>query len=115
MSDAKRDFNARLRRIDQTHARLEGGYAGKVRSDGLIVFRPRRRSRPALLLRGLIYLCLGFVFFKAVVLAHLGGVTYEARIAHLAGGHVLEQAGAVVMQPDALTRWMAGHLAPVLR
>ncbi|MDZ7708752.1 MAG: hypothetical protein U5K36_00505 [Roseovarius sp.] len=114
MSDATRDFNARLRRIDTQHARLDRGYVGKVRPDGLIVFKPRRQRR-AIPWRGLLYLVLGFVFFKAVVLAHLGGVTYEARIAQLAGGHVLEQAGAVVMQPDALTRWMAGYLAPVLR
>jgi hypothetical protein len=114
MSDAIRDFNARLRRIEGHHARLTSGYVGKVRKDGLIVFQPRRRRR-VLPLRGLIHLALGFVFFKAVVLAHLGGVAYEARVAQLADGHLIEQAGAAIMRPDPLSRWMAGHLAPVLR
>ena len=114
MSDATRDFNARLRRIDTQHAQLERGYVGNVRPDGLIVFKPRRQRR-SIPWRGLLYLVLGFVFFKAVVFAHLGGVTYEARITRLAEGHVLEQAGAMVMQPDTLTRAMAGYLAPVLR
>ncbi len=114
MSDATRNFNARLRRIDESHARLGRGYVGKVRPDGLIVFAPRRRRR-MIPLRGILYLLLGFLFFKAVVLAHLGGDTYEARIARLAEGHVLERAGATIMQPDALTRWVAGYLAPILR
>lgn len=114
MSDAIRDFNTRLRRIDTHHARLERGYVGKVRPDGLIVLKPRRQRR-AIPWRGLLYLVLGFAFFKAAVFAHLGGVTYEARVAQLADGRVIEQAGAAVMQPDPLTRWMAGYLAPVLR
>ncbi|MGR3461825.1 MAG: hypothetical protein ACU0AX_13815 [Roseovarius sp.] len=114
MSDATRNFNARLRRIDESHTRLGRGYVGKVRSDGLIVFAPRRRRR-MIPLRGVLYLLVGFVLFKAVVLAHLGGDAYEARIARLAEGHVLEQTGAKIMHPDALTLWMAGYLAPVLR
>jgi len=114
MSDAFENFNARVRRIDTAHTRLDRGYVGKVRSDGLIVFEPRRRL-PKIPLRGLLYVALGFVFFKAVVLAHLGAVTYEARIARLAEGHSLEQAGAWVMQPDPLTRRVAAYLAPALR
>jgi len=114
MSDSINDFNDRLRRIDGRHARLKGGYVGKIRSDGLIVFKPRRR-RLTIPLRGVLYLVLGFVFFKAVILAHLGGIAYEARVAQLAEGHIIEQAGAAIMQPDPLSRWMAGYLAPVLR
>jgi len=114
MSDATRDFHARLRRIDNHHARLGRGYVGKIRSDGLIIFKPRHR-RPSVSVRGLLYLVLGFVFFKAVVLAHLGGASYDARIAQLAQGNVLEYAGAVIMQPDPASRWMAGYLATVLR
>lgn len=114
MSDATRHFNARLRRIDTHHARLKRGYVGKVRHDGLIVFKPRRQRR-AIPWRGLLTLIFGFVFFKAVVLAHLGAVTFEARVSQLADGHVIEQAGAVILRPDPLTRWIAGYLAPVLR
>lgn len=114
MADVRQGFRSRLRRIDLKHARLERGYVGKVRDDGLIVFKPKRRI-PAVPWRGLLYLVLGFAFFKAVVLAHLGAVTYQERLRELAAGHPLEQVGAYVMQPDPLTGFIAGHLARVLR
>lgn len=114
MSDVHQGFQTRLRSISRKRARFERGYVGKVGRDGLIVFKPRRR-RPFIPLRGLLYVVLGFVFFKAVVLAHLGAVTYEERIAQLAQGSHIEQAGALVMKPDPLTRTMARYLAPALR
>jgi len=113
MADVHQGFRTRLRRIDLKHARLERGYVGKVRDDGLIVFKPRRRM-PTLPLRGLLYLVIGFAFFKAVVLAHLGAVTYEERLAALAAGNPLEQAGAFVMRPGPLTGIIAGQLSRVL-
>jgi hypothetical protein len=114
MSDVHQGFQTRLRSISRKRARFERGYVGKVGRDGLIVFKPRRRM-PTIPVRGLLYLVLGFVFFKAVVLAHLGAVTYDERIAQLAEGSHIEQAGALVMRPDPLTLIMARYLAPVLR
>ena len=114
MSDAIRDFNARLRRIDGHHARLDRGHVGKVRRDGLIVFKPMR-PRPRLPLRGIAYVVLGVVLFKAVAFAHLGAGAYEARVARLAGGHAGERAGAMLLRPDPVSRWMAGHLSAILR
>jgi hypothetical protein len=113
MADIHHGFAKRLRRIDLKHARLERGYIGKVREDGLIEFRPKRRV-PAIPLRGLLYLVFGFAFFKAVVLAHLGGVTYQERLAGLAAGNPLERAGAYVMRPDPVTRMIAGPLSRAL-
>jgi hypothetical protein len=114
MADIHHGFAKRVRRIDLKHARLARGYMGKVRDDGLIEFRPKRRL-PAIPLRGLLYLVLGFAFFKAVVLAHLGGATYEQRIGLLSEGNAMEQAGAYVMRPDPLTGMIAGYLSPLLR
>lgn len=114
MTDAHSEFDARLRSITRKRARLERGYVGKIRRDGLIVFKPRRQA-PAIPLRGIAYMVLGFVFFKAVVLAHLGAVTYQERMALLQEGTLIEQAGAAIMHPDALTRTMAQYLSPVLR
>ena len=112
MSDSTGEFNARLHRIETQHARLDRGYVGRIRRDGLIVFEPRRR-RVAIPVRGLLHLILGFVFFKAAVLVHLGFVTYEARIAQLADGHAIEQAGAWIMQADMLTEYIALTLRPI--
>lgn len=114
MADIQYGFAKRLRRIDLKHARLERGYMGKVRDDGLIEFRPKSRF-PSIPVRGLIYLVIGFAFFKAVVIAHLGGVTYQERIALLAQGSIVEQAGAYVMRPDPLSGMFAAYLAPFLR
>jgi len=114
MTDVQHGFDSRLRSITRKRARLERGYVGKIRRDGLIVFKPRRQT-PTVPLRGLIYLVLGFVFFKAVVLAHLGAVTYEERLLRLQDGNLIEQAGAAIMQSDPLTRIMAQYLSPVLR
>lgn len=114
MSEFIRDFNERVRRIDGKHARLKSGYVGKVRPDGLIIFKPPRR-RVAIPLHGLAYLFLGFVFFKAVVLAHLGAITYEERVSQLSEGHLIEQVGAAIMWPDPLSHSVARYLVPVLR
>ncbi|MBE0454960.1 hypothetical protein [Roseovarius autotrophicus] len=114
MADIHQGFTKRLRQIDLKRSRLERGYVGKVRDDGLIEFRPRRRL-PSVPLRGLIYLIFGFAFFKAVVLAHLGVVTYQERHALLAQGNPLEQAGAFVMQPDPLTGFLASQIGRALR
>jgi len=114
MSDVHEGFQARLRSIGRKRARFERGYVGKVGRDGLIVFKPRKRM-PAVPLRGVLYLVLGFLFFKAVVLAHIGSVTYEERVSQLAAGGLVEQAGAALMQPDPVTQLVARYLAPVLR
>ena len=55
------------------------------------------------------------IFFKAVIIAHLGAGLYEERLAQLAEGSVVEQAGAAVMQPDAVSAMFASKLRPFLR
>lgn len=114
MADVHQGFRARLRRIDLKHARLDRGYVGRIRDDGLIVFKPKRRM-PTIPLRGLLYLVLGFVFFKAVLVAHLGAITYQERLDALAAGNPLERAGAYVMHPDPVTGLLAGYVAQALR
>jgi len=114
MSDAFQGFDTRLKSIDRNRARLERGYVSKVSKDGLIVFRPKRR-KSGFPVRGILYLVAGFVFFKAVIVAHLGAPLYEERLAQLSQGSTVEQVGAVVMQPDALSMMLAAKLRPVLR
>lgn len=114
MTDAFQGFDTRLKSIKRKRLRLERGYVSKVGKDGLIVFRPKRH-RPSVPLRGVVYLVLGFVFFKSVILAHLGGAVYEDRLAQLSNGNLIEQAGAVVMQPDPLSTMLAGKIRPALR
>lgn len=107
-------FNERLTLLSEKHARMSNGYVASVRSDGLIVVRPRR-ARIAFPLRGLALLTVGFFVFKAFILAAIGPVTYNERLANLQAGNTLERAGAWVLQIDPLTDAIAGLTGPVLR
>ncbi len=107
-------FDSRLNKIDRNRARLARGYSAKVTDDGLIVFRPKRqRSRVSL--RGVFFLCFGFLLFKSTILAHLGAGIYEQRIDTLRAGSIVERAGAVVMQVDPVTNLMAQKLRPFVK
>ena len=114
MSDAFQEFDSRLNSIDRKRTKLAQGYASKVGKDGLIIFRPKRR-KSGLPLRGLLYLFLGFTFLKAGIIAHLGAPLYEDRLAQLAQGSIVEQAGAVVMQSDPVSQKLSAYLRPILR
>jgi hypothetical protein len=106
-------FEARIKRVRRSHTRLARGYEAKVRPDGLIVFRPKRR-RVNLPLRGLAMTLAAFIGFKVVVLMHLGDLSYQARIDALAAGSAAEKAGAWIMQIDPVTRTIAGQIAPLI-
>lgn len=114
MSDAFHDFDVRLKRIDRNHARMARGYSGRMTKDGLIVFRPKRRQ-VGFPVRGLFLLVVGFICFKGLIIAHLGAATFEQRAAALGEGTYVEQAGAVIMQPDPVSSGIAAKLSPYFR
>ena len=113
MTNSFAEFDSRLKRIDRNRSRLASGYSAKVTSNGLIVFRPKRRDA-SFSVRGLLYLVAGFLIFKSVILAHLGEVTYAERVGALQSGTVVEQAGAYVMQEEIVTSTIANYLRPYL-
>ncbi|WP_323785647.1 hypothetical protein [Thalassovita sp.] len=114
MADTFREFDKRLSRIDRKRSRMKRGYVTVVGRDGLIVTKPRR-ARRRLPLRGILLLVLGFVGFKAILLAHLGFGIYQDRVESLQGGGLVEQAGAIVMAPDPVSEFMAIRLRPYLK
>lgn len=114
MTNTYQGFDARLKKIDRNRARLANGYSAKVTKDGLIVFRPKRRSQ-GFSVRGLAFLVLGFFLFKGMILAHLGGTVYEQRVAALKEGTVVEQAGAFVMKTDNVSATIAQYLRPFVK
>ncbi|SEP74813.1 hypothetical protein [Thalassovita taeanensis] len=114
MADAFNEFDQRLRRIDRSRARLKHGYVTIVDRDGLIVTRPRRVRR-GVPLRGLFLLALGFLGFKALLMAHLGFGIYDDRVRGLQDGPAVEQLGAVVMQSDPVSAYIAQQIRPYLR
>lgn len=114
MADAFNEFDERLRRIDRKRKRLRRGYVTVVGRDGLIVTRPRRmrRSVPA---RGIAILVVGFLGFKALLMAHLGFGVYLDRVEDLAKGGMVEQGGALLMTPDPVSQFLAIQLRPYLK
>lgn len=114
MANAAQGFDRRLKLIGKKRARLADGYVSKVGKDGLIIFRPKRRSG-GFPIMGLALLVLGFFVFKGLILAHLGASTFEARLADLSQGSVVEQAGAWVMQPDVVSQTIAQQVRPFVK
>ena len=99
-------FNKRLRDIDRKHRKMSRGYVQLVERDGLLVPVSRRPARRGFPFRGLLLILGGFLIFKAILLTHLGPITYGERVEKLAGGTALEQAGAWVMRADPITLWI---------
>jgi len=106
-------FDKRLKRIVRRHDKMSNGVVRTVKSDGLIVARPRL-YKPKFPLKGLIIvLALGFLF-KGFLLAYIGDAGYTERLTALQSGTVVEQVGAWVMQPDPVTTIVAGGIAAIL-
>ena len=113
MSDAFFDFDNRLRRINKSRVKLASGYVSVVGDDGLIVVKPRRR-RSTLPLRALVFVIIGFLGFKVMIMAALGQPVYEDRVETLRAGSTVERAGAWVMQADPWGVMLADKLRSYL-
>ncbi|MEL7093018.1 MAG: hypothetical protein AAFN94_14900 [Pseudomonadota bacterium] len=101
-------FNRRLASVERNHRRLSNGYTTEVRSDGLIVAKPKRRFRPLGRIRFFVLILLGLLLFKAFSFSTLGEITYNERVAKLGNGTTTEQIGAFVMQAEPATVFVAG-------
>ena len=116
MVNAESIFHKRLALLSRKHAAMAKGYVMRMRPDGLVVVHLKRPiARRVFPLRVLFFLGVGFCFFKALILASLGGTTYDARVAKLAQGTMIEQSGAWLMHVDPVTDLVAGVLKPIAR
>lgn len=114
MADAHFEFDKRLRKIGRRHHAMERGYTTVMRSDGLIVAKPRR-ARVRVPVKGLVLMAVAFFGFKGFLLAALGPETYDARLLELQNGTMVEEAGAWAMQADRVSVRISELLGPVLR
>ncbi|MEM8577285.1 MAG: hypothetical protein AAGF60_05500 [Pseudomonadota bacterium] len=107
MIETKEHFSARLKGLGRKHEAMAGGYTTHLRSDGLIVVKPRgaRRKRTSPL-KAVILAALGFCAFKAYAVQSMGDLVYTDRVAKLEAGTPVERAGAWAMQIDPLTAAM---------
>lgn len=115
MVETRQDFYNRLGTLGRKHAAMANGYTTRLQNDGLIVVRPNRRVRRSFPFKGLVGLIAGFFVFKALMLASLGDITYNERVAKLQQGAHLEQFGSTVMQIDPVTQFIAGFIDPFVK
>lgn len=107
-------FIKRLTKLGRKHQKMTHGYSMTLSRDGLLVAKPKR-ARRGFPFKGLVLLILGFFGLKAFMLAAVGPVTYNERLAKLESGTVVEQAGAKAMSIDPITATIATIAGPVLR
>ncbi len=113
MDFQQQQFRERLERIARERGRLSEGMVFRVGSDGLI--RPVPKPRRSHVVLSTLFPVLGvMVLLKAMLVASIDEATYSARLSGLAAGDVVERAGALVMQNDPATDWLAGRIAVLL-
>lgn len=107
-------FEQRLKSLEKKHQKMNRGYGTRVSVDGLITVVPKRHRRGFPWKLTLMFI-LGFIGFKALMVASVGPVTYNARLAKLEHGTLVEQAGARVLSIDPVTDRIVHLTGPVLR
>ena len=96
-------FEKRLRKIVRTNNRMaNAGVVHKMRSDGLVVAKPRLYA-PRFPWRGMVLLTLAVFVFKGYVHFALGAADFNQRITALSEGSVFEKIGGLAMQADPIT------------
>ena len=107
-------FDRRIASLTKKHQAMSRGYSARLRPDGLIVVKPRRK-RLAVSPKAFLMFAAAFFAFKGFLLASLGATTYEQRLERLNAGTSVERAGAWVMQIDPLSQVLAQKLGALLR
>ncbi|WP_298907775.1 hypothetical protein [uncultured Aliiroseovarius sp.] len=112
MADAQvRDFEKRVRQIDRRHNKLARGYVHLVERDGLLVPEEASFKRRSFPLRAIMFVLIGFILFKGIIVSQVGISSYSERLESLAEGGAVEQAGAWLMQIDPFTLAVAELIA----
>ncbi|MEL6958629.1 MAG: hypothetical protein AAGL89_06710 [Pseudomonadota bacterium] len=103
-------LNKRIDRLVRKHQKMRrNGVVHRVGRDGLIRSRPRL-VRPNVPLRGIAVILMLFMAFKAVLFAQMGSGNYALMIEELRGGNEVQQAGAWLLQEEAVTQTLGGYL-----
>lgn len=115
MVETHAHFDKRLAKLSHKHRLMSRGYVNVLTSDGLIVSKPRRFRRNNSGLRMIAIVLVGFFLLKAISFANIGEEGYNDRLAVMRTGTTIEQVGAVIMGPDAITKSVAQIIGPFLR
>lgn len=114
MVETKEHFLSRLNKHGRKHANMAHGYTTTVGRDGILKVTPKR-ARGRFPIVGILILVVGFIGFKAFILAAVGPVTYNERLAKLDAGTQIEKVGAKVLAIDPVTAAIVDIAGPVIR
>ena len=103
------EFETRLSRLLRKHRAMAKGYTTVIRSDGLIVVKPKRSAQISG--RSVLLVVAAFVLFKAILIASLGNSLYAERVDRLSVGTPVERAGAFIMQIDPVSAAVAEQMS----
>mgnify|MGYP000539152848 FL=1 len=115
MSEEHQQFLSRVSRLENKHEAMHNGYSARIRSDGLIVVRPKKRIESRISPRSVVLFLAAFILFKGFLIASIGLAGYQDRLSKLHAGSVLEQGGAWIMIADPFSLWSATQIRPLLR
>ena len=113
MTTERTAFRKRLRRLVRRHEALSHGYETRIRGDGLLIVTPKRQSRGVSLTAIVTFVGL-FLVMKAVLVAQIGLQGYEDRVLMLQSGTFAERIGAMIMQVDPVTAYLADLIRSLL-
>lgn len=102
------DFYRRIARVAKAHS---NGFAFEAPGAiGRSAYPRPRRSRLRHL-RPMIWLVLGVIAIKALILHQIGAEVYAARVDGLLAGQGFDRVGGFLMQADPATVWLAAKFA----
>lgn len=114
MKQSQTRFDERLQRLSNERDKMVHGHERVMRPDGLVVARALP-ARDRVTIRPVAVLIVVFLLFKAVLIASVGEATYKERVDRLRHGNLVEHAGAVIMQVEPVSNFLAQQLRPYLR
>lgn len=114
MVETYQHFGRRVKLLNRKNALMANGYYTTLRSDGLVVARPIRRSA-GIPFKSLFAITVLFFCFKAFVLSSIGPGAYQIRLNTLNNGTVIEQAGGWALGLDPVTTAIANKIGPIFR
>lgn len=106
-------FERRRAVLSARHKQLARGYTARIGTDGLITVEPKRARFP-IRARAILFAVAGILVIKSLMIVVTGMGTYENRIEALRAGTVLDQTAAWVMEPGAVSRYMAETIIKAL-
>lgn len=100
-------FRGRLARLDRMHRRGQGFEAPGTLGRS---YYTRATSRRIPLWRSLGVMAMAVLVIKALILAQIGALDYNERLARASGDSWVQQTAVYIMQIDPITEWMATEM-----